>query len=539
MLKLKLTGLSILGGLLMGISWPATGNLAPLFFVALIPLLFVEYTVCQNSDQLKSRHLYWFAFIGFLTFNTYTTWWIWNASEAGMLMAVILNSIFMGIIFLWFHSIKKNFGNRKGYLALIFLWIAFEWNHYDWEFSHPWSTFGNTFANYTELIQWYEYTGVLGGTLWVLLTNILIFEVFRKVVILGNSFKTEAKTIALISAIIVFPICISMVMYLNFEEKDNPTEIVLIQPNIDPYTEKFGTMSEAEQVDRILSLARTKITANTKYVIAPETAIPRGSIEAELEYNYGIVKIRELIAEFPHIQFLIGASTYINYQKGGPKPTVSARQNPQTKIWYDAFNSALLLDNSPGIQIYHKSKLVLGVERLPFAKLLAPLEDVAINLGGTFGSLGTAAEAEIFNAEADVAIAPIICYESIYGDYFGDFVSKGANLMVIITNDGWWEDTPGYQQHLSYARLRAIESRRSIARSANTGISCFINQRGDVSLPTKWWQQDVINGTINSNNKQTIYTTYGDYIGRIFAAIAVIMLLWNWVFIAKRKFGNL
>ena len=184
MQKLKLPGLSILSGLLMGVSWPATGNLAPLFFIALLPLLYVEYTVFQNKEKYKSRHLYFYSFLCYLTFNTYTTWWIWYASDAGMIMAVVLNSIFMAIVFLWFHKIKKRFGSKKGYLALIFFWVAFEWLHYHWEFSHPWSSFGNTFANYTTLIQWYEYTGVLGGTIWILVVNILFFELYRRIAIL-------------------------------------------------------------------------------------------------------------------------------------------------------------------------------------------------------------------------------------------------------------------------------------------------------------------------------------------------------------------
>lgn len=531
MQKLKLTGLSILSGLLMGISWPATGNLAPLFFVALLPILYVEYTVSQNPEKFKSRHLYFNAFLCFLTFNTYTTWWIWHASEAGMLMAVILNSIFMGIVFLWFHKIKKRFGNKKGYLSLLFFWIAFEWLHYHWEFSHPWSSFGNTFANYTSLIQWYEYTGVLGGTLWLLIVNILVFELFRKIFVLGEKLKTKLKDIAIILSIVAIPMVISIIMFNTYEEKVAPNEIVIIQPNIDPYLDKFGRMSEAQQIDRILALASKKVNETTEYVVAPETAIPRGSVENELEYNYAIKQVRLFIKKHPHIKFVIGSSTYINYQQGGKKPTKSARQNKQTKIWYDAFNSALMLDTSSTIQLYHKSRLVLGVERLPFAKILAPLENFAINLGGTFGSLGTAKEPVNFNNK----IAPIICYESIYGDYFNDFTLKGAKLVFIITNDGWWEDTPGYKQHLAYARIRAIENRRSIARSANTGISCFINQKGDIINPTEWWEQDVIAGNINSNDEITFYTRYGDYIGRTFAAISVILLIWYWTLSIKKR----
>jgi apolipoprotein N-acyltransferase len=450
-------------------------------------------------------------------------------------MVEMINSLFMTVVFVSFHNIKKRLGNKKGYFSLIVLWLGFEWLHYNWELSHPWSTLGNTFANYTQLIQWYEYTGVLGGTLWILLINILLFNLFRKILILGESFKNNSKVIITTFCILFIPIIFSVITYTNYSEKINPIEVVVVQPNIDPYMDKFNRMTEEEQVDRIISLAREKITPNTRFVVAPETAIPHGSIENELEYNNCIIEIRKLIKEYPKINFVTGISSRINYQQGGEKPTLTARQSRRTKMWYDRFNSALLIDSSPTIQIYHKSKLVLGVEKLPYPKFFSYFEKFALDLGGTVGSLGAEKEAKNFNSNS-ISIAPVICYESIFAEYFSSYVKKGANVAFVITNDGWWEDTPGYKQHLAYARLRAIETRRSIARSANTGTSCFINQRGDISQATNWWEQDAINTSINSNDEITFYTSNGDIIGRVAAAIAVLLLLWSWSIKIKGKF---
>ena len=537
MQKLKLAGLSILSGLLMGISWPATGNFALLFFIALIPLLYVEYIISQNPEKFKSRHLFFNAYLTFLVFNTYTTWWIWYASSEGMIMAEVLYSLFMAITFLWFHNIKKRLGDKKGYFALVALWIGFEWLHFNWEFSHPWNPFGNTFANWTKIIQWYEYTGVMGGTLWILVINILLFKVFRKTILSGESIKSSIKTLAIVATVLVIPIIYSLIIYNTYTEKEDPQEIVVIQPNIDPYTEKFGGMTEEDQMKRMLSLARKQITPNTKYVVAPETAIPRSSREVEFENNYGIIEIRKFIEEFPQIKFIIGISSYLDYTSK-EKPTATARENERPNEWYDAFNTAILIDNSSTkIQTYHKSKLVLGVEKLPYPALFAPLEKFAIDLGGTFGSVGVEKEAHNL-IDNDISIAPVICYESIYGDYVASYVKKGANLIFIITNDGWWEDTPGYKQHLAYARLRAIETRRSIARSANTGTSCFINQIGDVIEATNWWEPATINSKINLNKELTFYTENGDLLGRLAAAISVLLLLWSWTIKIKEKFKS-
>ena len=87
--------------------------------------------------------------------------------------------------------------------------------------------------------------------------------------------------------------------------------------------------------------------------------------------------------------------------------------------------------------------------------------------------------------------------------------------MTIITNDAWWGNTPGYRQHLRYASLRAIETRRSIARCANTGISAFIDQRGDILETSQWWKQAVMHGSINLNDDMTFFVRNGDITGRV------------------------
>ena len=87
--------------------------------------------------------------------------------------------------------------------------------------------------------------------------------------------------------------------------------------------------------------------------------------------------------------------------------------------------------------------------------------------------------------------------------------------MSVITNDGWWGNTPGYRQHLSYSSLRAIETRRAIARSANTGISAFIDERGEIISSTGWWQQEKLLARLPLNDRQTVFVTYGDITGRV------------------------
>ncbi|HOZ86260.1 MAG TPA: apolipoprotein N-acyltransferase, partial [Bacteroidia bacterium] len=199
----------------------------------------------------------------------------------------------------------------------------------------------------------------------------------------------------------------------------------------------------------------------------------------------------------------------------------------QSNDYFDAFNTGLMLDKQ-GLQIYHKSKLVPGVERMPFPALFKPLEKFAINMGGTMGSLGMQDERGVFTDESGkTVIAPVICYESVYGDYLTEYIRKKANLIFIITNDGWWEDTPGYVQHLNYARLRAIENRRQIARSANTGTSCFIDEFGNISDATNWWEEAVIEKDMYINNDLTFFSRFGDLLSYVSVIFSILLLLFS------------
>ncbi|HQH19920.1 MAG TPA: apolipoprotein N-acyltransferase, partial [Bacteroidales bacterium] len=154
------------------------------------------------------------------------------------------------------------------------------------------------------------------------------------------------------------------------------------------------------------------------------------------------------------------------------------------------------------------------------------LEKYALDLGGIVGSLGIQNERSVFTSnDGKIKAAPVICYESIYGEFVSKYVRNGANVICIITNDGWWENTAGYKQHFEYARLRAIENRKNIIQSANTGISGFINQRGDVIQKTSWWKEEVLKDNVFLNDQKTIYVRYGDYIARTsyYMSLAIIL----------------
>ncbi len=409
----------------------------------------------------------------------------------------------------------------SGYLALIAAWLSFEFLHMRWELTWPWLTLGNGMASYPAMLQWYEFTGHLGGSVWILLLNILFYEAFIQVRTREKKLR-QAITPFLITLII--PVLISLLIFLTYKEKGKPVEVVVVQPNIDPWNEKFQTPTKT-QLDKFLRLSEEQLDSNTEYLVWPETAFNGDVWVDEFEISPHVRRLEEFVARFPKLKLVTGVDSYKEYPDE-EHATVTVRYEPQQNIWYDVFNTALQIDNEQAIQYYHKSKLVPGAERMPYPGVFKLLEPLAINLGGISGSLGIQDEREVFlNIDSTIGIAPVICYESVYGEYVSRYIRKGASLIFIVTNDGWWKNTAGHKQHLHYASLRAIETRRDIARSANTGISCFIDQRGIIHQRQNWWTEASIKSVLYANDRKTFYTRFGDYIGRIACAISAILFL--------------
>lgn len=531
MRKIHLILLSALSGVLLSLSWPADG-FPFIIFLALVPLLYVEDFICKNKHNFSRYAVFFYSYIAFFVWNVLTTWWIINSTVFGAVMAIVFNSLFMSLVIWVYHFIRRNlFRGKTGKLILVFLWITFEYLHLDWDLSWSWLNLGNAFAAYPQFVQWYEYVGTLGGSFWIIIVNLLVLQIILQ---LTHHIKLEKKLIIhLISLALItmLPISFSLFRYFTYKEKTDPVNIVVVQPNIDPYNEKFGGMTSQQQLDKILNLSMKKIDKETDFLVCPETAIPEGIVEDELESSPSIDSIKVLVRKFPQLKVIIGISSFKVY-KNNEKHTATARYSKEGNYWFDVCNTAMQFDSSFKAQIYHKSKLVPGVEKMPFPKLLKPLEKFAIDLGGMTGSNAIQDERSVFySKDKPIKIAPVICYESIYGDFVTGYIRNGANMIFIITNDGWWGDTPGYKQHFQYARLRAIETRRSVARSANTGISGFINQRGDVLYSSNYWVDDVVKGQINKNSLLTFYAKFGDYFGRFSLYITGLIFFANLLFI--------
>src|SRR5574344_10820 len=528
-LNLKLWMLGITSAILLTIPYiiPHTGLV---MLIAFIPLFTAEYLAAQNNK----RHFWIEYYTVFFIWNLITTYWIFKATPGGAAVAIILNSLQMALIFRIFRWFRRITTGIVPYIIFMLIWLGWEHIYYDVQVSWPWLTLGNALATSVKSAQWYAMTGTIGGSFWILLMNILFLRIIKFI-----AWKEEILQSSIVAAIFLFvPLIYSHFRYYTYDENSGfgvTKEISILQPNIDPYNDKFGGLSNSQQDSILFNLAQQAVTSKTYLVFAPEKFFSHDSkTNILLENTPDSNKTYKAFKNFSlshNVNFIWGAVTQFFYapnnQSGmfemngelgndAPSPTAT---NVAGALWYDNYNTAVFNNPNGNYDFYHKSKLVIMAESYPIFRNKVILQKFGIDMGGSYGSFGKQAERTVFTTSDGTKIGTAICYESIYGNFYRDYINKGAQLMSVITNDGWWGNTFGYRQHLSYARLRAIATRRDIARCANTGISAIINERGE----------------INVNNDITPFVKYGDLTGEISIWAALLFILLGIIHAIRKK----
>ena len=533
-LKLKFVLLSLSSAVLLSLGWlfPHCGGFA---LVGFVPLLWMD----MLADRYGKRHFFWWYYLTFLLWNLATTWWVSIATVGGGIFAVVANSLFMSVVWALFRMVKRRMDGTLPYIFLVAAWIAWERFYFDAQVSWPWLTLGNAFAYSHTCVQWYEVLGTLGGSLWIWACNMAVFAVMR-LLQEGRMRELNVKArVALASSVVLVfagPLTASWVRYATYTpagcaSADVVIPCVVLQPNFDPY-DKFESLDQRSQNTVALSLMSSALASRDSLapclVLAPETFTSDVCLN-EISQGATVRSFKKAIEGRPNVNMLFGASSYEFFYQD-EAPSFNARRTAGG-TWYESHNSALMIDCGPRIEIYHKSRFVPGVESMPWPRVMRKVDDA---LGGVMGRCVGQDRVSLLNfvtysdacrmSTKSVPLGCAICYESVYPEHFASYVAAGARAMTVITNDSWWGDTHGYRQHLRYSCLRAIETRRDIARCANTGISAFINQRGDIVSNTAWMERTSLEGELHLNDAVTPFVKYGDVVGRLASFVFLLIL---------------
>lgn len=521
--------LSTLSGFLLYIGF-MPNVLIIAMFVGFVPLFMVYKSLVDQASSRLAGPFFLYCFHGLFVWNILSTWWIQNSSFIAGVFGNTLNAIFMCLPFLVYHFTHKHVSERASKWGFVGFWLSFEYGHMNWDLSWPWLTLGNGFAHSPWLVQWYEFSGVLGGSLWVLILNVWVYH------ILVNRQESWLQTIlhhkwALF--VLFFPVALSIILNVLRKSisEDKRISISVVQPNYEPHYQKFYTPA-TEHLAKYVQLIKEKVPTNTDFVLIPETAFSRINVD-QLNSHYVIRTLRSMLDTMSNTSLVMGLSAFKEYGEDDVKPDhlfTYCNKDRTVCRYIDSYNASILLDGvsdnqDVDIPLYKKSKLVPGAESMPFIGDLPFFKGLILDMGGAPGlSLGTQKMRSVFTSNHGVSVAPMICYESIYGDFVTDFVKNGANILFVLTNDGWWDNTAGHVQHMHLSRLRAIETRRSVVRCANTGISCFIDPWGHVYDHLDYEKEDVLTNSASISSELTFYVQYGDLIGRVSLLITFLLI---------------
>ncbi|MDR2890253.1 MAG: apolipoprotein N-acyltransferase [Alistipes sp.] len=554
MKTLQNLGLVALAAVAMSFGWWLSSGLPML--AGFVPLLILA------SRHDASRRSWWrmagYVMLFFALWYGMTVWWVWLATPAGPIAAVFLAWIYTGLPLMAWFWISKRAPKALSYTFLVSAWTVGEWIYNTNQLSFPWLNIGNGFAHDPWAVQWYEWTGVYGGTVWVLVSSILIYE-FLAI----RPFRV--KNLFAPALAVIVPLAVSLALYFTYDEPTRTARVTVVQPNVDAWAQ--NEISPEEKTAGLVELI-SEAPSDTRFIVMPEAAVNESLIEGRLASSPSLAALKGAVAaSAPEATIVAGATTYRLY--GSTKATDTAHGDVETG-YSDHFNSALAVSPDGTVAIHHKAKLVPGAEMTPSwwwaRKLLFLIDGLDFYVGqygyGTARTVFDNESAAVAVAVPD-AVAPGtgssaatgtvragagICWESVYGEYMSEFVRGGAELLFIITNDGWWDDTPGHRQHFDLARLRAIETRRSVARSANTGRSGFISPRGDVlggdlvmgdtsatDGTLEWNERGVITADLPIDRRITFFVRFGDWPVRVSMLVLGLSILYFVAWRIRRK----
>lgn len=526
------------------------------FFVILFriaTLQFIWRPQTRGSKVLSYRRrmisgnaqLYRYSYTIFLFWNAACCYWLIltaigssNLLEALVngsagILAIVLNPFLMAMPWQLLSRVRWALPPVFAAATLIPFWLAFEFLHGRWDLSWNWLQLGHALSEWPSLIQYAEWTGTGGISLHILVANLLIYWFYRRL--------TWFKKISLLpTGLALSWLALPLALHIPLTNPERPLlqptgqlTVRVVQPNVDPFL-KYNYFTPESQIQHMAELINSLPVDSVDLVVLPETAIPRAMDLYGLENNRILQPLWDIVDSF-QLSILVGVEEFEHHDE---QDSVSASARPAVRGgWIEQYNTAVMLRPDRLLEPHRKSRLVPMVERLPFLEWLYTLRDYNLDLETGMGSYGLPDSLVVPQTGSEIPVGTMICYESVFGQDVRHATRKGASLLAIVTNDGWWQNSGGYLQHGAIARLRAIENRRDIARSANTGQSSFIDHMGKMYQATAWGEEAVIDRKLNLYQGETFYVRNGDFIG--WGALWISIVLYFGVlvyrFVPRRK----
>ncbi|MCC6866281.1 MAG: apolipoprotein N-acyltransferase [Ignavibacteria bacterium] len=514
----------IISGLLLGFSYPPFKT----WFFIYPGLMLLLYLVL---NAVRLRQAFGRAYLTMFIFNEVSLYWIsgWHSDDTflkiGGVATVFVHSLFMLIPLLIIYGVAKY---KKSLAIALFplIWVGYEYFDNVWQFSFPWLELGNTETYNLTRIQTAELFGVHGLSFLICVITAILYFTYSN--IYHRSWKTRSLK-SIISLVIIFGLILFPNFYGNYRlnsvdntkyfdvsSRSKTVNTAIIQSNTDPFKKWKGDHDKL--LDTYIDGLHDGLKFNPDMLVLHETSTPYYFLD-----DVNLLKSKRFfdLADSSDKYIMMGIP-YRYYYNDTDKIPSDHRTSEPSKRKFDVFNAAILIEphkHYKEFKIHKKVKLVPFSERIPYQEKVPFLKKwftwgVGIS-GWQMGNDKTIFTLKDSVKGIDTKFAGLICFESVFSEFVSEFAKNGAEYFIIVTNDGWWGNTSGPEQHNQYAVLRAIENRKWIVRCAQTGVSCFIDPIGNIHDRIEYWQQGVADRNITANTEITIYTEYGDLTGKL------------------------
>lgn len=460
-------------------------------------LLLVPWFMAMN--KFGRQQALFATFWSGMLYNSINYYWIYNVMHVetapsglilfGLVLLIAYFSIY-NVLAAFIYTIAKDI-KIKGHSWLLALYPIFyaglEMTRTRGDFSFPWSHLGYAFGNHLELLQMLSVIGIFGYTALIVASNLIVARTLEK-----NGFRNKwplaVPAVIFVVLLVHGSVVLSAPEAQPFYGSDSPEspKVALVQPSI-KQGEKWSRARFDSITTKTFSMVNDSVDQDANIIVLAETAIPD-----HLRRHPDLIRETFRIANRRRASILLGALDY-------------KRNDPSSIRKFEIYNAAFLFSQYDEYfpQRYIKKHLVPFSERIPFDDIFPILNYVDLGEGDFVPGKETPVYEPFY-------WTPGICYDAIFGDIIRDAIRAGSKLFVNITNDGWFGRSTAPYQHLNLIRYRAIENGMPIARTANSGVSSFIDQYGHFDKNTEIFTDAVVQRKIPLKTRNTLYQFIGD-----------------------------
>lgn len=502
----------IVSGLLMAFGWPNYG-VFPFLFVGLVPLFWAFDEIANISGKSKYFAVFIANFIAHFTWLVISLKWLGTTSPQSFITAISIESLSLSLALIPAIWVGLKYGKIWKFIFFAVAWMSVEFLNQNWLLGTPYFSLGSGFGMYPKMIQHYEFIGIEGGTVWLLVCNFLIYNLIDKI-----RQKTKMIKPAIITALVIFvPILISLSLYQK-QGTEELHKVSVLHTFLNSNTKEYSFHPE-RITDSLIHLSEKGLKGKSELIVWPEVVIPNLGWLMSINQEKAFTSIYKHLKEYPQTTICTGGYGF-TISKSTDEEDPYATYDPANKYYYLTHNIALSVTYGDRSPIRSKKFFVPFQERIPFLKEFPFMANFADLVGGNAKISYFPNGVEVHHTKSNIAYTPMLCYESVFPLIMVE-KAKESDVIVIAANEIWNKDLTGSKQYLYNNVGMAIQSRIPIVKSSNSGVSAIIDKFGNILEERIGRDGGLLTQKISLGDESTFYAS----ISSLFYWFAVVLFV--------------